>query len=152
MEPTFTVSGRIAKPRNEVYEAVADPAVLSRYFTTGGAKGRMETGATVTWEFHDFPGAFPVHVVVTEQDARIVFRWEAAEGAAKEGEAETTAAFTFTSLEDGRTLVEIIESGFSDSDAGWQAALNQCGGWTAMLCAMRVWLEHGIDLREGFYV
>ncbi len=152
MEPTFTVSGRIAKPVHEVYEAVADPAILSRYFTTGGAQGRMETGATVTWDFHDFPGQFPVHVVTAQQDKRIEFRWGAAEGAAKEGETETTVVFTFTSLEDGRTLVEIVEKGFSDSDAGWNAALNQCGGWTAMLCAMRVWLEHGINLREGFYV
>ena len=152
MEPTFTVSGRISKPASEAYEAVADPAVLSRYFTTGGAEGRMETGATVTWEFHDFPGRFPVHVVRTELDQRIEFRWEAAEGAAKEGETETMVVFTFTSLEDGRTLIEIVESGFRDADAGWQAALNQCGGWTAMLCAMRVWLEHGINLREGFYI
>ena len=32
----FTVSGRIAKPVHEVFEAVADPASLSGYFTTGG--------------------------------------------------------------------------------------------------------------------
>jgi hypothetical protein len=24
-------------------------------------------------------------------------------------------------------------------------------GWTGMLCAMKVWLEHGVNLREGFY-
>lgn len=152
MEPGFTVSGRINKPAHKVYEAVADPTVLSRYFTTGGAKGRMESGATVTWEFHDFPGRFPVHVVNTEQDQSIEFRWGATGGAAKEGETETTVVFTFTSLDDGRTLIEISESGFRDSEAGWQAALDQCGGWTAMLCAMRVWLEHEINLREGFYI
>ena len=58
--PTFTVSGRISKPVHEVYEAVADPGVLSEYFTTGGARGRLETGATVSWDFADFPGRFPV--------------------------------------------------------------------------------------------
>jgi uncharacterized protein YndB with AHSA1/START domain len=56
-------AGRIAKPVAEVFEAVADPTKLSGYFTTGGAQGRLETGATVTWDFHDFPGAFPVEVV-----------------------------------------------------------------------------------------
>ena len=70
----FTVSGRIAKPVHEVFEAVADPASLSGYFTTGGAKGRLETGATVTWDFADFPGAFPVEVVEVEQDKKIVLR------------------------------------------------------------------------------
>ncbi|MGF3054114.1 hypothetical protein ACQUSY_09190 [Microbacterium sp. YY-03] len=41
---SFSVSGRIARPIAETYEAVADPAHLSRYFTTGGAQGRLEPG------------------------------------------------------------------------------------------------------------
>jgi hypothetical protein len=24
-------------------------------------------------------------------------------------------------------------------------------GWTGMLAALKVWMEHGINLREGFY-
>lgn len=60
---SFSVSGHIAKTCVQVYEAVADPEQLSHYFTTGGAKGRLESGATVTWDFHDFPGAFPVKVL-----------------------------------------------------------------------------------------
>ncbi len=58
------------KPVHEVFEAVADPKQLSHYFTTGGAKGRLATGATVTWDFHDFPGAFPVHVVEVVDDEK----------------------------------------------------------------------------------
>src|SRR5687767_9308769 len=77
MELKFTVTARVAKPVAEVFEAVADPAILSRYFTTGGAKGRLEAGATVTWDFHDFPGAFPVHVVDVEANRSIVLRWAA---------------------------------------------------------------------------
>ena len=57
MDLKFRVAARIAKPVHEVFEAVVDPQQLSEYFTTGGAKGRLETGATVTWDFHDFPGA-----------------------------------------------------------------------------------------------
>ena len=78
MELKFRVAARIARPVHEVFEAVADPAQLSHYFTTGGAKGRLETGATVTWDFHDFPGAFPVKVVEVVPDERIVLEWEAA--------------------------------------------------------------------------
>jgi hypothetical protein len=29
--------------------------------------------------------------------------------------------------------------------------MGNCEGWTGMLCAMKVWLEHDINLREGFY-
>src|SRR5215217_1687057 len=79
--PQFRVSGRIAKPVHDVFEAVVDPKQLSGYFTTGGAQGRLETGATVTWDFHDFPGAFPVTVVEVEQDRRIVFRWDGEQAA-----------------------------------------------------------------------
>jgi uncharacterized protein YndB with AHSA1/START domain len=45
MELKFEVHARIARPPGQVFEAVADPDQLSRYFTTGGAKGRLETGA-----------------------------------------------------------------------------------------------------------
>ena len=67
---SFTVSGRVARPPAEVYEAVADPEQLSRYFTTGGARGRLEAGGEVTWDFHDFPGAFPVTVLEADPPRR----------------------------------------------------------------------------------
>src|SRR3546814_14808194 len=79
MELKFRVAARIAKPVHDVFEAVADPAKLSHYFTTGGAKGRLETGATVTWDFHDFPGAFPVWVIEVVEDEKIVLEWQASE-------------------------------------------------------------------------
>lgn len=92
----FTIFGFVSKPVEEVYEAVADPAQLSEYFTT------------TTFEFE------PV-------DA----------GA--------------------RTRVSISDSAWSLTDAGAKAAFGNSMGWTGMLAAMKVWLEHGIQLREGFY-
>ena len=145
----FKVSGRIARPVHEVFEAVADPDQLSRYFTTNGAKGRLETGATVVWDFADFPGAFPVHVIEVEQDRRIVLRWQAADSG--DDPYETTVTMEFESLDDGRTLVTIAEEGWRDSDAAQKASYGNCEGWTGMLCAMKVWLEHSINLRDGFY-
>lgn len=154
MDLKFTVGGRIAKPVSEVFEAVVNPQQLSQYFTTGGAKGRLEPGAVVTWDFHDFPGAFPVNVVEVEKDRRIVLRWDAADGAAGDdpaGAYQTTVEITFEGLEDGRTLVRITEYGWNQTPEGLKSALGNCEGWTGMLCAMRVWLEHGIHFRQGFY-
>ncbi|HWJ89165.1 MAG TPA: SRPBCC family protein [Pelagibacterium sp.] len=147
----FTVSGRIARSVHDVFEAVADPAMLSKYFTTGGAKGRLETGATVTWDFHDFPGAFPVHVVESAPDTKIVLRWDAAPDADGAEPYQTTVTITFEALNDGRTLVRIHEAGFHETEAGLKASYGNCEGWTGMLCALRVWIEHGINLRDGFY-
>ena len=154
MSPRFSVAGRIAKPVAEVFEAVVNPAQLSGYFTTGGAKGRLASGATVTWDFHDFPGAFPVYVTEVEQDRRIVLHWDAAPGSMdpdETGAARTTVTMTFEPLEDGRTLVRITEEGWADREAGIKASYGNCEGWTGMLCAMKVWLEHGVQLRRDFY-
>ncbi len=160
MKPKFKISGRIARPVHEVFEAVADPKELSGYFTTGGAKGRLETGATVSWDFHDFPGAFPVHVIEVVPDKRIVLEWEAAEGAhsdVPEGSEmggtgyNTRVTMSFEPLDDGRTRVEIAEEGWRETDAGFKASYGNCEGWTGMLCALKMYVEHGINLREGFY-
>jgi uncharacterized protein YndB with AHSA1/START domain len=159
MELKFNVSARVSKPVAEVFEAVVDPAQLSRYFTTGGAKGRLETGATVTWDFHDFPGAFPVHVIEVEKDRKIVLQWEANEGAPSDGEAAVTAStgymttvtMTFEPLEGNRTLVSIAEEGWRETPTGLKASYGNCQGWSQMLCALKIWLEHGINLREGMY-
>lgn len=158
MELKFKVSGRIARPVEEVFEAVADPAKLSAYFTTGGAVGRMETGKTVQWEFADFPGAFPVEIVEVEKNRRIVLQWEVTEGPPEDGDPivgaayMTTVVFTFEALDDGRTLVTIEEGGWRETPTGLKAAFGNCQGWSQMLAALKIWVEHGINLREGFYV
>jgi uncharacterized protein YndB with AHSA1/START domain len=150
-----TVSGRIAKPVHEVFEAVVDPGKLSKFFATGpGTKGRLETGATVMWEFHDFPGAFPVRVVEVVPDQKVVLAWPSQDDAA-EGTVfvphDNTLTVLFEALEDGRTLVTITEEGWRQTPKGIKSALGNTEGWTGMLAAMKVWLEHGINLRDGFY-
>ena len=159
MELKFRVAARIAKPVHEVFEAVADPKQLSEYFTTGGAKGRLETGTTVTWDFHDYPGAFPVHVIEVVPDERIVLEWKASEGEApnveggemKDADYNTTVTMSFKALDDGRTLVEIAEEGWRENQGALSASYGNCQGWTGMLLALKVWLEHDINLREGLY-
>lgn len=157
MELKFKVLARIARPPEQVFEAVADPGQLSRYFTTGGAIGRLETGARVTWDFADFPGAFPVEVAEVVTNRRIVLRWEANEGPPQGGEAsagsgyQTVVTMEFADLGDGRTEVSIAEEGWRETVGGLKASYGNCMGWSQMLCALKVWLEHGINLREGMY-
>ncbi|MEO6387209.1 MAG: SRPBCC family protein [Croceibacterium sp.] len=148
MELKFRVFSRIARSVHEVFEAVADPAQLSHYFTTAGAQGRVETGATVTWDFKDFPGAFPVEIIEVVQDERIVLEWKANE---PDADYRTTVTMTFKALDDGRTLVEIAEEGWHETPAGLKASYGNCMGWSQMLAALKLWVEHGINLREGMY-
>ena len=158
MDLKFKVAGRIAKPVAEVFEAVVNPAQLSRYFTTGGAKGRLEPGATVFWSFHDFAGEFPVTVSAVEPNRRIVLHWAAHEGDPTDGDAgaqsagyNTTVTMEFEPLDDGRTLVTISEEGWRDTPGALRASYGNCHGWTQMLCSLKAYLEHGLNLREGMY-
>ncbi len=154
MELKFEVSGRINHPIEEVFEAVVNPDQLSGYFTTGGASGRIETGAIVQWSFHDFPGMFPVTIVEVEKNRRIILQWEASgtdDGDGGEGPYNTIVTMRFEPLEDGRTLVSIAEEGWRKTAAGLKASYSNCSGWAEMLCAMKAYAEHGINLREGMY-
>lgn len=148
----FTIRGRVNRPLETVYEAVVNPADLSGYFTTGGAKGRIETGATVYWDFHDFPGAFPVTIIEAVKNDRIVLTWEATEKGEDGRPYDTKVTMTFEALEGGRTLVAITEEGWPETKGGQRSSYGNCEGWTQMLCAMKAYLEYdGINLRDGFY-
>lgn len=148
MELKFRVGARIARPVEEVFEAVVNPKTLSRYFTTGGAQGRMETGAVVQWSFHDFPGSFPVEIVEVVEHERIVLEWGVDEPGAPY---KTRVTMSFEALEDGRTHVTIREEGWRQTPEGLKASYGNCGGWMQMLCALKAWTEHGINLREGMF-
>lgn len=148
-ELSFTVTGYISKTPHETYEAVADPEQLSKYFTTGGARGRLETGAEVSWDFADFPGRFPVDVIEAVPDERIVIAWE---GSGETVAPKTTTTFEFTPVDDGtRTLVTITEQAWKTTVGGAEGAFGNSMGWTGMLAALKAWVEYGINLREGFY-
>jgi len=155
MDFKFSVFAHIARPVADVYEAIADPAKLSGYFTTGGAKGRLETGATVSWDFHDFPGAFPVDVVEAIAGERIVLRWAGHEEPALPADIpkyQTIVTITLKPLDnDTRTLVTIAEEGWRPTEGGLKGSYGNCMGWSQMLCALKAWVEHGINLREGMY-
>lgn len=150
MDLKFRVFAHVSKPVHEVFEAVADSDKLSQFFTTGGAKGRLETGATVTWDFHDFPGALPVHVIEVVPDERIVLEWKANDPGAAEPY-NTTVTMTFKAVDGDRTLVEIAEEGWPETDTGLKASYGNCMGWSQMVTALKAWAERGINIREGMY-
>lgn len=158
MEINFRVAGRIAKPVDEVFESVVNPDILSNFFTTGGAKGRIEQGATVMWSFAEHPGEFPIKVVEVQANERIVFEWAGYEGKTGAIGTEmvgasyhTTVTMTFSPTEDGRTLVQIVEEGWPQTPQALRGSYGNCEGWTIMLLAMKSWLEHGIDIGADLY-
>jgi uncharacterized protein YndB with AHSA1/START domain len=146
MELRFQVYGKIAKPVAEVFDAVYNPSKLSGYFTTGGASAPLVEGSTVTWDFADFPGAFPVQVRKVERDRLIELEWKA-----NDGDYTTRTRLEFEPLEGNATLVRISEGKWTETQRGLDASYGNCMGWTQMLCAMKLYVERGINLREYFF-
>jgi uncharacterized protein YndB with AHSA1/START domain len=146
MELRFDVYAKIARPVAEVFEAVADPQQLSAYFTTGGSSGRLREGSTVTWKFGDAPGEYPVRVTRIVPNERIEFGWET-----NSGGYDTRVVITFEPADGGGTLVRIAESGWKEDPTGLEDSYGNCHGWTQMLCCLKAWVEHRINLRQGFF-
>jgi uncharacterized protein YndB with AHSA1/START domain len=146
MELKFQVYAKIAKPVAEVFDAVYNPKQLSGYFTTGGASAPLDEGATVTWDFADFPGAFPVHVRQVERGKSILLEWKAADG-----DYNTQVRMEFEPLDARSTIVRISESGWHDTPKGLEASYGNCMGWSQMLCALKVYVEEGKNLRAFMY-
>ncbi len=146
MELRFQVYGKIARPVAEVFDAVYNPSKLSGYFTTGGASAPLIEGSTVTWDFADFPGAFPVQVRKVERDRLIELEWKA-----NDGDYTTRTRLEFEPLEGNATLVRISEGKWTETQQGLDASYGNCMGWTQMLCAMKLYVERGINLREFFF-
>ena len=147
MSVGFKVSGRIAKPVAEVFDAVVNPTKLSGYFTTlGGASAPLVAGTTVTW----WGGKVPVEVDEIEAGRRIVLRWDGS-GPDVKPSYKTRIEMSFEPLDDGATFVTISESGWREDEAGRKTSYGNCEGWSQMLSCMKAYLEYGINLREGFY-
>ena len=146
MSMEYKVFGKIQKPVAEVFDAVYNPQKLSGFFTTGGASGPLDKGTTVTWDFADHPGAFPVVVKETVLNEKIVLEWEATTGGYN-----IQVEMTFKPLDSGNTLVEIRESGWKETPNDIENSYGNCMGWSQMLCHMKAFVEHVINLREGMY-
>lgn len=146
MEFKFEVQAKVKKPIEEVFDAVYNSKKLSSYFTTGGTSGPLDVGKEVKWDFHDFPGAFPVRVKQTIKNERIVFEWDNSEGNSNKVEIK------FESLDEHSTLVRIKESGWKNqTQKSLEESYSHCQGWMQMLCCLKVYLEYDKNLREFFF-
>ena len=166
VKPSLTIKQYFAASPAQVYKAWTDPKALAQWVgpigtTAVEAEADVRTGGRYRIRMivpdyeHNVSGVYREVV----QNEKIVLQWEAAEGAAGEGEAEmagggydTTVTMTFKALDESRTLVEIAEQGWRETPAGLKASYGNCQGWSQMLCALKVDLEYdGANLRDGMY-
>jgi uncharacterized protein YndB with AHSA1/START domain len=135
------VRERILRPVQRVFAAVVDPEEMTHYFISKGS-GRLEAGKDITWEFADVGTSVKIHVLEVIADERIVYQSKALGDLIR-----TTIRFKADGAD--ATVVTITDSSFPLTDEGVKRALGQNAGWTYTLCALKAYLQFGVNLRAG---
>jgi uncharacterized protein YndB with AHSA1/START domain len=137
--PSVNVGMLIRRPPGEVFRAIVDPAITTRFWFTKSS-GKLVPGATVRWEWEMYGVSTTVSVREVEDNRRILFEWG-------DGDQPTTVEFLFTSVGYDATHVEVAETGLSGSGDELVARVaGSTGGFTIVLCALKALLEHHIVL------
>lgn len=140
--PSVDIGMLIRRPPHDVFEALADPSITTRFWYTKST-GRMTEGAELTWEWEMYHASGRVRVRQVEPDRLIRFSWDGYDPAHP-----TTVEFQFIPYEDDRTYLRITETGFTgDADTQVGRALDSTGGFTFLLSSLKAALEHDITLR-----
>ena len=121
----FSVSVRVPRPVEEVFDHIVEPGLLASYFVSE-ASGPLVVGADVKWSWPEGQTEV-VHVDAVETNRLVTFH--------RAGTRVTIA------LESG-TKVTITEEG-----GELESAFEHCAGWQHMLMCLKARMEFGIDLR-----
>lgn len=137
--PAATAQMLIRKPVAQVFEALVDPAITSRFWFSKGS-GRLEAGKQVRWDWEMYGVSANVDVKAVEENKRILVEWGGPEN-------PTSVEWTFEPRGEGQTFVTVKNWGFSgDTEKVVAEALDSKGGFTFLLAGLKAFLEHGIEL------
>ena len=128
----------IRRPVAEVFGAMVDPAVTSRFwFSKGSAK--LEAGKRVRWEWEMYGASAEIEVMAVEENRRILIEWNGPDN-------PSFVEWTFEPKGDDRTFVTVRNWGFhGDPDAVVAEALDSTGGFSFLLAGLKAFLEHGVE-------
>jgi uncharacterized protein YndB with AHSA1/START domain len=137
--PSVEVGMLIRRPPGDVFQALVDPAITTRFWFTKSS-GKLVRGATVRWAWEMYGASTKVWVKEIEDNSRILFDWG-------DDDETTTVEFRFVPYGDGATYVRVTETGHTgDGDEVAARAADATGGFTFMVCALKALLEHDVVL------
>ena len=145
MARNYTVSTRIARPVEDVFDAVVSSERLCRYFTDNSS-GNLAEGDRVTWNWNEF-GDFPVTVTKVVANELIQLSLDARDWHKTDESYDVAVIFEFEKLDNGDTMLSISEEGWKTDAVGLKGSYENCGGWAQTLTYLKAYIEHGIDLR-----
>ncbi len=134
----------IQKPAAAVFEAITDPAHMSRYLISRST-GIIEEGKQLVWYFPEFDIDVPVRVGKLIQNQYLSFYW------AGDDQKELLVEISLSSRENGSTVVTVTEKGMNNDEAGINWLKGNTEGWANFLACLKAYLEYGINLRKGAF-
>src|SRR6266550_7592004 len=136
---TDTLQGPIAKaqmlirkPVVQVFEALVDPSITSRFWFSKSS-GRLAVGKRVRWDWEMYGHHTEVDVKAIERNKRILIEWNGPDN-------PSFVEWTFEAKGEGRTLLIVKGWGFDGGDAKKTVAeaSNSTGGFSFLLAALKV--------------
>ena len=128
----------IRKPVAQVFEALLDPAITSRFWFSKGS-GRLETGKRIRWDWEMYGVHTEVDVKAIETNKHILIEWNGPEN-------PSLVEWTFEDKGNDTTFVVVKNWGFKgDDNEVVAAAIDSTGGFTFLIAALKIFLEHGIE-------
>ncbi len=129
----------IRKPVEQVFEAIVDPQITSKFWFSKGS-GRLETGKKAHWDWESYDVSIDVTAKAVEPNRRVLIEWPGYTGT-------TEVEWTFQPLPDGTTFVRVQESGWNDdADKLVRYVADSTEGFTIVLAGLKALLEHDIRL------
>jgi len=132
----------IRKPVADVFDAFVNPQTTSKFWFTKGS-GRLENGKQITWTWEMYGTSAKIDVKAIEPNKQILLEWAGYMGT----ESAVTVEWNFMPRDAAATFVDITCRGFSGTDDEIvNQAVASTGGFTIVLCGLKAYLEHGIQL------
>lgn len=127
----------IRKPVAEVFKAISDPEITSKFWFSRGTAS-LQKGQEVTWYWDMYGVSANVKVKEIVPNEKILIEW---------GDPANSVEFTFIPISEDKTYVMVKNFDFQeDGDQLIEQLKDSMGGFTFLLASMKAWLEHGIQL------
>lgn len=138
-QPAAKAAMLIRKPVAEVYEAMVNPAITSKFWYTKGNE-RLDSGKDVKWEWEMYNVSAELCAHDIQKNKFIGFNWPSQGGT-------TLVEWTFSAKDNNSTYLSITEKGWDAADKNLPGYLvGQTEGWTIVLAALKAFLEFNIVL------
>jgi uncharacterized protein YndB with AHSA1/START domain len=138
-EPVAQAQMLIRKPVSRVFAALIEPSITSRFWFSKSS-GPLVAGKRIRWDWEMYGHHTEVDVKEIDENKRILIEWNGPDN-------PSFVEWTFEAKGDDRTFVIVKNWSFGsgDEDKTIAEAINSTGGFSFLLAAMKVFLEHGIE-------